>query len=747
MDYGVLVIGAGIAGMEAALSLGDMGFKTLLVEKEASIGGKMILLSKVFPTLDCSSCISTPKMAAAANHPNIDILIYSEVKEILKRGDGFTVKIEKKPTFVDHTRCTGCSQCEFACTVAIPDQFNSGMIARRAIYIPFPQAVPKKAIIERHGQSPCSHTCPGGVKAHGYCSLVRAGRFDEAFHLHMEDAPLPGSLGRLCFAPCEKRCTRSTLEGPVRIRAIKQFMADRYYQNHAEPEYGPPKNKNDKRVAVAGSGPSGLAAAYFLAKSGYEVTIFESEAEIGGILRDAVKNGRLPERILDRDIKNITAVGVKVMTNIGPISLKTLKDEGFDAVYIALDRSSANKSKNTAGLICDLKLRPNKSIETDKETLQASLPHVFAGGDAATDPSKTILGIAQGKRAAFYIDRYLKGEPLKCAKFDDRFHAADKQDVLSRTTNGITHRMPIKPNATLMTDEEARLEANRCLDCGGCSECHRCVAVCPAEAISLDMRPKELELTVGAVLITTGFNLFDAKNKPALGYGRFPNVIDAMQMDRLLAPTRPYNAVLRPSDGKAPNNIAFVLCTGSRDKTIKNSICSRICCMYSVKQAQLIMGALPIAEVTIYYIDIRAFGKGYDEFYEQAKAMSVRFIKGKVARIEETVNHDLILYYEDIEGGGGVKKAEHDLVVLSVGGLPNLDMLGCFKGEGLGVDPNSFFIAESDEAIEPGQTNIEGVFVAGAASGIRDIPDSVLHAGAAAAQIAAYLKKVAKDEH
>jgi heterodisulfide reductase subunit A len=219
-------------------------------------------------------------------------------------------------------------------------------------------------------------------------------------------------------------------------------------------------------------------------------------------------------------------------------------------------------------------------------------------------------------------------------------------------------------------------------------------------------------------------------------------VIDAMQMDRLLAPTRPYNAVLRPSDGKAPDNIAFVLCTGSRDKTVKNPVCSRVCCMYSAKQAQLIMGALPIAEVTIYYMDIRAFGKGYDEFYEQARAMSVHFIKGKVARIEETANQDLILYYEDMEGDGGVKRAVHDLVVLSVGGLPNLDALNYFKGQGLGIDPDSFFIAEADETIEPGQTTIEGVFVAGAASGVRDIPDSVLHAGAAAAQVAAYLKRI-----
>jgi heterodisulfide reductase subunit A-like polyferredoxin len=174
MDYDVLIVGGGIAGMEAAQSLGDMGYRVLLVEKEASIGGTMILLSKVFPTLDCASCIATPKMAATAHHPNIATLVYSQVKAIERNGNGtFRVRVSKKPTYVDPNLCTGCQQCEFACSVAVPDQFNFGMVGRRAVYIPFPQAVPKKAVIEKEGTSPCSFTCPAGVKAHGYVSLIR----------------------------------------------------------------------------------------------------------------------------------------------------------------------------------------------------------------------------------------------------------------------------------------------------------------------------------------------------------------------------------------------------------------------------------------------------------------------------------------------------------------------------------------------------------------------------------------------
>jgi heterodisulfide reductase subunit A len=213
-----------------------------------------------------------------------------------------------------------------------------------------------------------------------------------------------------------------------------------------------------------------------------------------------------------------------------------------------------------------------------------------------------------------------------------------------------------------------------------------------------------------------------------------------MQMDRILAPTRPYNAVVRPSDGMAPSNIAFVLCTGSRDCTVDNRLCSRVCCMYSIKQAQLLMGALPLADITIYYIDIRAFGKGYEEFFEQAKGMGVRFVKGKVAKIEETVSGNLGIRYEDIDGDRGPLTAEHDLVVLSVGLSANPDAFGLFPPGLLSADPFRY-VREVDEDLEPGKTSIEGVFVAGTASAIRDIPDTILHSGAAATQVASYLHR------
>jgi heterodisulfide reductase subunit A-like polyferredoxin len=901
LDYDAMIVGGGIAGMETATLLGDMGYKVLLVEKEPSIGGKSILLSKVFPTLDCASCIVTPKMAAVAHHPEVTPMVYTEVDGFTRNGDGsFLVKLHKKASYINFEACTGCDKCEEVCTVSLPDKYNYNLAASRAAHIPFPQAVPKKAVISRKGQAPCNAACPAGVKPSGFISLVRAGRYDEAFRMHLEDAPLVGSLARACYAPCESECTREDMDGTLHIRAIKRFMADRYYANHPEPEYGHPQVLLDKRVAVVGSGPGGLNLAYHLARKGYQVKIFEAEPEPGGQLRFGIPAYRLPKSVVDRDIKNVTALGVEIETGVRVDSLKRLKEQGFDAVFLATGSLEPKKlgipGEDLEGVVCcfdflkevnrgkkmdltgktvtlfgggnacldparialrsnakkviviyrrsraempafpaevlaaeeegvelcfltnptkfigengklkevvcqkmklgepdasgrrrpvpikgseykiqadmavvaignapttsifknELELNHDGTVKADHETLQTSLPYVFAGGDDVLGPSSIVQALGQGRRAAFHIDRMLHGLTLDVL-FGDQLEVADKRGILADAETwekvapvSLPERPPherigdFETYEEALREESARLEANRCLNCAECSQCMECVNVCPANCIDFSMKPEAMQFRVGSVVLATGFEIMEPTGKDRLGYGVFPNVITGPQMDRLLSPTRPYNGVLRPSDGKEPESIAIVLCAGSRDQTFCNPLCCRIGCMYSIKQAQLIMGALPIADVTIYSIDIRAFGKGYEEFYEQAKGMGVNFVKGKVARIDQLENGNLALHYEDILGDGRTKTHEHDLVVLAVGFLPNTSPFALYKSGELERDTFNY-VQEVNPVIEPGATNVAGLFLAGTVNGARDIPDTVLHAGAAATQVSAYLEKMRVD--
>jgi heterodisulfide reductase subunit A len=422
-----LVVGGGIAGMQSALDLADQGYQVALVEREASIGGKMIALSKVFPTLDCCSCITTPKMSAVAHHENIQLLTYCEVQAVSKNGNGFVAEVLKKPRYVDEDLCTGCRQCEYACPIDVPAAFDLGLGAHRAIRVPFSTAVPQYAVL---------------------------------------------------------------------------------------------------------------------------------------------------------DIEN-------------------------------------------------------------------------------------------------------------------------------------------------------------CLLCGKCEK------VCPVSAVDLTQSPQTFEIESSAIVLATGYELTPTHAKKEYGGGELPNVVNALMVERLLAPTGPYGHVLRPGDGKEPESIAYVQCAGSRDQSLGVEYCSRICCMYAIKQAMLLSGALPLADITIYYMDIRTFGKGYEQFYQNAKAMGIEFVKGKVAKITQDEDQNPIVRVELIDEGSQVVEHTHDLVVLSVGMLPAYNPHSLY---GVSVADSDGFVELRSPNMAPCVTSQPGIFVTGTAAGPMDIVDSIVMAGAAASEAAAYLQTCREPE-
>ena len=418
VDKKCLVIGGGVAGIQSALDLADMGFKTYMVERNPTIGGRMGQLDKTFPTLDCSMCILAPKMVDTSKHENIELITYAEVKEVDGYIGNFTVKVEKKPRYVKEEDCTGCGQCQEVCPIEIPNYYDEGVGMVRAAYIPFPQAVP------------------------------------------------------LC----------------------------------------------------------------------------------------------------------------------------------------------------------------------------------------------------------------------------------------------------------------ATIDKNYCIDCGLCE------TVCGPEAIDRDMEPEEIELHVGTIIAATGYDPYDPTEKYEYGYGRYTNVITAMEIERMINASGPTGGhVQKPSDGKEPKRVAFIHCVGSRDEQIGKSYCSRVCCMYSMKNAQLCIDHEPDTEVTCYYMDIRSFGKGFEEFYKTSQEKyGIEFIRGRPAEILENDDLTLTVRAEDTLLGK-VTEYTYDLVVLSVGLEPPKGSNELRQTLGLSRTTDGFYM-EAHPKLRPVDTLTDGVYIAGVAQGPKDIPDAVAQGSAAASR-------------
>ncbi len=417
-----LVIGAGIAGIQAALDIADGGREVLLVERSPSVGGHMAQLSETFPTLDCSQCILTPKMVEVADHPNIKLYTYSEVEEISGTVGNFQVRIKRKPRYVDPDLCTACGDCATACPVSVPNEFDMGMKSRKAIDIPFPQAVP--------------------------------------------------------------------------------------------------------------------------------------------------------------------------------------------AVY-------------------------------------------------TLDPD-TCLGLF----------------PLACDK---------------------------------------------------------CRQACEPKAIDYDMKPEYVTEEVGAVVVAIGFDLYTMDNLGEYGYDQYVDVIDGLFFERLLSASGPtMGEVRRPSDHKIPEEVVFIQCAGSREPERHKAYCSKICCMYTAKQAMLYQHKVPNGQAYVFYIDVRAGGRDYEEFYHRALDEGVMYVRGKVSRVFQEDGKIIVRGADTIAGTPIELKA--DLVVLATAMEPSQDADKLLTNLKLNTTPEGW-AREVHPKLRPVESVTQGFYLAGCAQGPKDIPESVAQGSAAASKV------------
>jgi heterodisulfide reductase subunit A len=384
-----LVVGGGVAGIQAALEIADSKHKVYLVEKDPSVGGHMIQLDKTFPTLDCSACILTPKMSLVGAHPYIELMSYSEVTDVSGYVGNFKVKINKKARYVDVDKCTGCGECSNVCPVTVPNEFDLGLGNRKAIYRPFPQAVPNAFTIDKRGYPPCRVACPAGVNAQGYVALISQGKFKEALEVLRRTMPFAGVCGRVCTHPCEKECERGKVDQPVSIRSLKRFMSD-YEMNAGREKATPIERTKEDKVAVIGSGPAGLACAYDLIREGYPVTVFEAAPKAGGLLRYGIPEYRLPEKVLDNEISYIQELGVEIKTGSPVASFKDVFEQGYEAIFLATGAWVSQKmgipNEDARGVLHGLDFL-NKANSGEKVELGQRVA-IIGGGNAAVDAAR-----------------------------------------------------------------------------------------------------------------------------------------------------------------------------------------------------------------------------------------------------------------------------------------------------------------------------------------------------------------------
>jgi heterodisulfide reductase subunit A len=380
-----------------------------------------------------------------------------------------------------------------------------------------------------------------------------------------------------------------------------------------------------------------------------------------------------------------------------------------------------------------LEMTPWGTVKVDSVTLATSMEGVFSGGDAIVGGGTVIEAIADGKEAAISIDRYIRNEDLRTGR-------EEKEEPVEIPLQGIEPMesvpmcfLPIEERVDNFrevelgyTEEMAIEEAKRCISCGVCTECRECVALCERQAIDHTMRDEYVTLKVGTLVLATGYSTFDPVRAARYGYG-LDNVLTGLEFERMVHSSGPTEGKILLKDGRVPESVAILHCVGSRDEE-HNVYCSRVCCMYSIKLAHLVREGTD-ARVYEVYKDVRAFGKGYEEFYTRVEEEGVTFIHGEVSQVTRQ-NGKLVVNCEDTFRAQP-DRLDVDMVVLGVGMEPRSDAGEVATLFGISRSQDGF-ILEKHPKLAPVDTASDGIFIAGACQGPKDIPDTVAYAGAAA---------------